>query len=96
MVLSEFGGYNYRPDGHCFNDKDFGYKRFNTPEELMAAYDKLYRTEIIPAKEKGLCATVYTQLTDVEDELNGLISYDRAVIKLPPEKVRELNGLLRD
>ena len=62
----------------------------------MAAFDNLYRSEIIPAKEKGLCAAVYTQLTDVEDELNGLISYDRDVVKLPAEKVREINGLLRD
>ena len=91
VVLSEFGGYNYRSEGHCFNDRDFGYKRLKTPEKLLAAYEHLYYNEVLPAKEKGLCATVYTQLTDVEDELNGLITYDRRIIKLPAENVRSIN-----
>ena len=95
VVLSEFGGYNYRAEGHCFNDRDFGYKRLKTPEKLLAAYEHLYYNEVIPAKEKGLCATVYTQLTDVEDELNGLITYDRSVIKLPAESVRKINEKLK-
>ncbi len=94
-VLSEFGGYNYRAEGHCFNDKDFGYKRLKTPEKLLEAYEKLYYDEILPAKEKGLCATVYTQLTDVEDELNGLVSYDRKVLKFPAERLRKINEKLR-
>ncbi|MFB0920707.1 MAG: glycoside hydrolase family 2 TIM barrel-domain containing protein [Oscillospiraceae bacterium] len=94
-VLSEFGGYNYRSEGHCFNDRDFGYKRLKTPQKLLAAYEKLYYDEILPAKEKGLCATVYTQLTDVEDELNGLVSYDRKVLKLPTENIRKINDQLR-
>ena len=94
-VLSEFGGYNYRSEGHCFNAKDFGYKRLKTPEKLIEAYEKLYCDEILPAKEQGLCATVYTQLTDVEDELNGLISYDRKVLKLPAENIRRINDKLR-
>jgi len=95
VVLSEFGGYNYRAEGHCFNDRDFGYKRLKTEKELLSAYERLYYKEILPAKEKGLCATVYTQLTDVEDELNGLISYDRKVVKLPAENVREINDKLK-
>lgn len=96
VVLSEFGGYNYRAEGHCFNDRDFGYKRLKTSNELLAAYEHLYYHEILPAKEKGLCATVYTQLTDVEDELNGLITYDRKVVKLPAENLRRINDKLRD
>lgn len=95
VVLSEFGGYNYRAEGHCMSDRDFGYKRLKTPEKLLEAYKRLYLREILPAKEKGLSATVYTQLTDVEDELNGLVTYDRSVIKLPPEEVREMNDRLR-
>ena len=91
VILSEFGGYNFRVNEHCFNEKDFGYKRFETAEALLKAYQNLYENEILPAKRQGLCATVYTQLTDVEDELNGLISYDRKVIKLPVEKVKEIN-----
>lgn len=95
VVLSEFGGYNYRVDGHCFNERDFGYKRFETAEALLEAYKNLYENEILPAKEKGLCATVYTQLTDVEDELNGLITYDRRVVKMPAEQVHKINDSLR-
>ncbi len=95
VVLSEFGGYNFRSEGHCFSDRDFGYKRMKTPEKLLEAFERLYCKEILPAKEKGLCATVYTQLTDVEDELNGLITYDRKIIKLPAENVRKINYKLR-
>jgi hypothetical protein len=91
VVLSEFGGYNYREDGHCFNQKDFGYKRLKTREELIKAYSDLYENEVLPAIEKGLSASVYTQLTDVEDELNGLITYDRKVIKLPVDFVKQIN-----
>lgn len=96
VVLSEFGGYNFRVNGHSFNEKDFGYKRFESEEKLFQAYQDLYVNEILPAKEQGLCATVYTQLTDVEDELNGLISYDRKVVKLPKEKVKEINEKLKE
>jgi hypothetical protein len=91
IILSEFGGYNFRVDGHTFNEKDYGYKRFETADELLKAYKNLYDNEILPAKKEGLCAAVYTQLTDVEDELNGLITYDRKVIKLPADKVRQIN-----
>lgn len=95
VVLSEFGGYNYRVNGHTFGKKDFGYKRFDTAEELLKAYQDLYENEILPAKKEGLCAAVYTELTDVEDELNGLITYDRKVIKLPVEKIKEINERVR-
>lgn len=96
VVLSEFGGYNYRVEGHCFNEKEFGYRRFESREELLKAFRDLYLNEIIPAKDKGLCAAVYTQLTDVEDELNGLITYDRKVIKLSADEIRDINAMLSD
>ena len=50
---------------------------------------------LLPAVPRGLCAAVYTQLSDVEDELNGLMTYDRRVVKLDAEDVRELNDRLR-
>ncbi len=90
VLLSEFGGYNYRIEGHCFNERDFGYKRAKSAEELLRAFRALYENEIAPAKREGLAAAIYTQLSDVEDELNGLLTYDREVVKLPPEKVREI------
>ena len=91
VVLSEFGGYNCHIEGHCFNDADYGYRRFKSKEALTEALKALYRNEIIPAKARGLCASVYTQLSDVEDEQNGLLTYDRKVCKLPEEDMAELN-----
>ena len=57
----------------------------------MAAYRKLYEQELIPSIEKGLSAIVYTQLSDVEGETNGLLTYDREVIKLPVEEIARIN-----
>lgn len=90
VLLSEFGGYNQAVGGHCFNTRDFGYKRFKSPEELENALTELYQGQIAPAVRQGLAAAVYTQLSDVEDELNGLVTYDRQVVKLAPEKLRKI------
>lgn len=90
VILTEFGGYNYRIKGHAFSEKDFGYKRFKSEESFYTALKNLIHNEIIPAKEKGLSASVYTQLSDVEDELNGLITFDREEQKLPFEKLRDI------
>ncbi len=90
VVLSEFGGYNYRIEGHSFTERDFGYKHLKSPQELKEALSKLYGEEIHPAIEKGLAAAVYTQLADVEDEVNGLITHDRAEVKLPVEEIRKI------
>ncbi len=96
VVLSEFGGYNLRLDGHCFNDADFGYKKFSDRAALWAAYERLIEREILPAIPKGLAAAVYTQLTDVEDELNGVMTYDRRAVKLDEEKLIRLNRRVRE
>ena len=90
VLLSEFGGYNHSVAGHCFSNKDFGYKKFETPAQLEIALEELYHKEIAPAKEQGLAAAVYTQLSDVEDELNGVLTYDRKAAKIPPEKLRNI------
>ncbi|MBO5556194.1 MAG: glycoside hydrolase family 2 [Oscillospiraceae bacterium] len=90
VLLSEFGGYNLRIEGHSMNRKDFGYKRFNKPEELARALEELYQQQVAPAKAQGLAAAVYTQLTDVEDELNGLITYDREVVKIEPKRMKQI------
>ena len=95
VVLSEFGGYNLPLAGHTWNDANFGYRGYKTPEALEAAYRKLYETQIIPAKEKGLAACVYTQLSDVEDEVNGLVTYDRRAVKLPVSAPFALNAQLK-
>ncbi len=96
VALSEFGGYNLREQGHCWNEIDFGYRRFANEQALLQAFEKLYDTQVLPAIPKGLCAAVYTQLTDVEDELNGLITYDREVTKLPTEALRALGRAIAE
>ncbi|MDY0345505.1 MAG: glycoside hydrolase family 2 TIM barrel-domain containing protein [Bacilli bacterium] len=90
-VLSEFGGYHLRIQGHAFNEKNFGYKRMKNVEHLTSAITKLFEGEILPAARGGLAASIYTQLSDVEDELNGLITYDRKVIKVKAGPIRKIN-----
>ena len=89
MILSEFGGYACRIEGHA-PAASYGYRFFDSPAALEDAIIRLYEEEILPAIPHGLCAAVYTQLTDVEDEVNGLITYDREAIKVDAERMREL------
>ena len=96
LALSEFGGYNLRVDGHCFNQKDYGYRRLPDAAALWRDFSRLYEREVLPAVPRGLCASVYTQLSDVEDGLNGLMTYDRRVVKLDADEVRELNEQLKE
>ena len=92
LALTEFGGYSYAMPGHTFTDRRFGYRHFRSPEALTAAYCRLFRREVIPAIEReGLSATVYTQLTDIEDEVNGLFTYDR-LPKMPAEEIKQVNA----
>ena len=86
LVLSEFGGKTYKAEGHLFNpDKSYGYGGCATLEALNQEVRRLYMEEILPCIPKGLCAAIYTQVSDVEDEINGLLTYDRRVEKLRPE-----------
>ena len=94
VALSEFGGYNLRVEGHCFGGGDYGYRRLREAGRLWQDFARLYERQVLPAIPRGLCAAVYTQLSDVEDELNGLMTYDRRVVKLDAEDVRELNRRL--
>ena len=93
VVLSEFGGYARAEEGHLFGKKTFGYKLYDSVDALSAAIEKLFSRQIRPAKEKGLAAAVYTQLSDVEDEINGLVTYDRSVVKIEPERMRQITDL---
>ena len=90
-VLSEFGGYSCKIEGHSFNlDKTYGYSTCKTLEDFENAFIKLYQNEVKPAIARGLCATVYTQVSDVEDETNGILTYDRKICKLDENKMSEL------
>ena len=96
MILSEFGGYSYKPEGHGANPVNtYGYRFFEEQPDFEAALVKLYENEIIPAVEKGLCGAVYTQLSDVEDETNGLLSYDRKAVKVAVEPMRRVAEAIR-
>jgi hypothetical protein len=91
IVLGEFGGLGLPLEGHTWQEKDnWGYRNYTNQDELLEAYTKLI-ADLIPMVDKGLSAAVYTQTTDVEVEVNGLMTYDRAVIKMDPEKVSGIN-----
>ena len=91
MVLSEFGGYACKPAGHAFNPKGtYGYRFFSEQADFEDALVKLYEEEIIPAVPQGLCAAVYTQVSDVEDETNGLLSYDRRITKVSSPRMQAI------
>ena len=96
LVLSEFGGKTYKAEGHIFNpEKVYGYGGCETLEALNEAVAKLYTDEIIPTVKKGLCASIYTQVSDVEDEINGLLTYDRKVEKIKPEVMLPIAAALQ-
>ena len=96
LVLSEFGGKTWRVEGHIFNpDKTYGYGACPTKEALNEAVASLYRESILPAVEKGLCAAIYTQVSDVEDEVNGLMTYDRRVVKPDEDTMLSIAQALR-
>jgi len=94
LVLGEFGGLGLPIENHLWqSDKNWGYRNYDDRSELLDNYRNLIRK--IPALiEKGLAAAIYTQTTDVEGEVNGLLTYDRAVIKMDPVEVKKVNGLL--
>ena len=94
VVLSEFGGYSQHIAGHSFSEKEFGYKRCKTADALMRDVEALYDREVIPARMQGLSASVYTQLSDVEQETNGFVTYDRAVVKFDAARMRAINERL--
>lgn len=93
-ILSEFGGLGFKERGHMYGKDSFGYKMFQSKQSLFEAYSKLYINSIIPQISKGLSATVYTQLTDVEDELNGFLTYDRKVNKFDVSEVKAINDMI--
>lgn len=96
LVLSEFGGYCWKENRHSFNlSKTYSYKDFRSIEDFEKAFVSLYDEQVIPhIKKQGLCALVYTQVSDVEDETNGLLTYDRQVLKVNPETIKAMSDRL--
>ena len=90
-VLGEYGGIGMALKGHLWlADKNWGYVKFNTPEEVTNEYIE-YADHLLELIEKGFSAAVYTQITDVEEEVNGLVTYDRKVIKVDEPKIKAIN-----
>ncbi len=95
LVLSEFGGFSCAVTNHVFNaDKAYGYSKNKTKEEFLEAIEALYLDEVVPCIENGLCAAVTTQLSDVEDEINGLVTYDRQIVKVNGEEMLNIRKML--
>lgn len=94
VILSECGGYSLKIKGHTFNDKFFGYKKLKSGDELIKEYKNFIDKDILSNIDKGLSAFIYTELSDVEDELNGFITYDRKVEKVDAESIKKLNDLV--
>ncbi|HWR22949.1 MAG TPA: MFS transporter [Feifaniaceae bacterium] len=85
LILSEFGGYSFGVPGHRFSDGVYGYRLYSAADALTEGYRSLIAREIVPAIRKGLSASVYTQVSDVEEELNGILTYDRRTLKISRE-----------
>jgi beta-galactosidase/beta-glucuronidase len=92
LALTEYGGYSLAVPGHTWGSQIFGYKRFQTGAEFEAAFVRLHDEQIVPAVRRGLAAVIYTQLADVEDEVNGLVTYDRKLVKIAENVVRAVNA----
>jgi len=96
VIISEFGGYNYRDSSHAFNSSnDYGYHKCLSIENLTNDIVKLYKDEVIPLIKEGLAGVIYTQVNDVEDETNGLITYDRKMTKVNTKRIREIMEIVK-
>lgn len=95
-ALTEYGGYGLAVPGHLWGEDIFGaYRSYDDAAALSDAFERLADEQVAPSIREGLSALIYTQLGDVEEEVNGLVTYDRRVVKLPAGRVRATNERLR-
>ena len=93
-ALGEYGGIGYVVDGHIWTpDRNWGYIQFKNSKDVTDEYVK-YAEELLRLVDSGFSAAVYTQTTDVEVEVNGLMTYDRKVVKLDEDRLRKANTAL--
>jgi beta-galactosidase/beta-glucuronidase len=95
IVLGEYGGVGWPLPGHLWNPemRNWGYQTYQSKDTFLAAFKKKIDA-VVAMKARGLCAAVYTQTSDVEGEVNGLVTYDRRVVKVEPEFMAGLNAAL--
>ncbi len=91
VLLSEFGGYAFVEKDHVESEHPGGYKNYKDREAYMAGLEKLYERDARTHIAKGLCGAIYTQVSDVEDECNGLFTYDRAICKVDKQRMKKIN-----
>jgi beta-galactosidase/beta-glucuronidase len=96
IVVGEFGGIGWPIQGHLWqpDKRNWGYQTYQSQEEVIKAYRTKYAKMVEMAKQNGVSAAVYTQTTDVEGEVNGLLTYDREVVKIPVETLRAIHAPL--
>lgn len=91
IFLSECGGYTRKISGHLYDDKQaYGYGKAESKELLTRRIEKLYNESVIPSIKEGLCGCIYTQLSDVETEINGLYTYDRKICKVGKKEMKRI------
>ena len=90
IILSEFGGFVLPIKDHMMTGNHV-YKSFDSKEKWLARYETTIQRDVIDNIPKGLSAIVYTQLSDVEEELNGFVTFDREVIKVDPKVIKQIN-----
>ena len=94
VALTEFGGYSWHMPEHSWCDDEYGYKKYHSREELTAGIEKLWKRDLLSNVEHGLSASVYTQVSDVEDETNGFLTYDREQVKVDAARIAQVNRQL--
>ena len=94
IILSEFGGFVLPVEGHLIKGKKV-YKSFKNKKEWLEKFKSTMEKDVLENIPKGLSATIYTQLSDVEEELNGFITYDREVCKIKPEDIKRINDRIQ-
>lgn len=91
VALTEYGGYSLLIPGHGSGNDMFFYPAYESQERITRAWSRLIQRDILPNIAKGLSAAFYTQLSDIENEINGIVTYDREVMKIDPSVIRRMN-----
>ena len=95
LILSEFGGFSWKVPDHSFNlDEEYGYKKFKSGEELTKGLCDMYYGDIVSAIRNGLNGAILTQVSDVEDETNGIATYDRQLVKADEKSMQDMANKL--
>lgn len=92
--MTEFGGYSLSVPGHRMYQKVYGYRVYATKRALTHGYRDWIEKEVLPNIPRGLSATIFTQLSDVEEEVNGILTYDREIVKIDEDVVKLVNKKL--